>query len=194
VSKESPDPATAVSAVLKLVQLLDPLSPSDRQRAISAAMILLGEPAASQVGVHKGVASHESQLPSDGIHPKAAQWMSTNGIARAQLEHVFSIETNSIDVIAAKLPGKSKRQQTVNAYLLCGLKFFLGTADTAFVDKDAREICSKIGCYDSANHSNYMKAFGNLITGTKESGWKITNPGLVQAAKVVKESTGDTHA
>lgn len=193
MTTESSDPTTAVSAVLKLVQLLAPLSPPDRQRAISAAMILLDEPAPSQFGAHKGAHVHELP-PSDGIHTKAAQWMSKYSVARTQLDHVFSIEANLVDVIAAKLPGKSKRQQTVNAYLLCGLKSYLSTGDAAFVDKDAREICSRVGCYDSANHSNYMKAFGNLITGTKESGWKLTNPGIAQVAKVVKDSAGNADA
>lgn len=199
MTTESSDPTTAVNAVLKLVQLLAPLSPPDRQRAISAAMILLDDPAApSQLGAHKGSPLHElhqsNGISSDGIHSKAAQWMSKYSVARTQVEHVFSIEGDSVDVIAAKLPGKSKRQQTVNAYLLCGLKSYLSTGDAAFVDKDAREICTRVGCYDSANHSNYMKAFGNLITGTKESGWKLTNPGIAQVAKVVKDSAGNVDA
>lgn len=184
---------TAVDAVPKLVQLLATLSPPDRQRAISAAMILLDEPAPPQLGTRKGAPPHELP-PSDEIHPKAVQWMSKNGVERTQLEHVFSIEANSVDVIAAKLPGKSKRQQTVNSYLLCGLKSYLRTGDIAFADKDARDICNRVGCYDSANHSNYMKAFGNLITGTKETGWKLTNPGIAQAAKVVKDSAGNIDA
>lgn len=189
---ESTDIATAVSTVPKLVELLTPLSPLDRKRAIAAAMILLGESAPTEPEVQANAPySQQSQL-SDGIHPKALQWMSKNGVERPQLDHVFSIEPGLIEVIAAKLPGKSKRQQTVNAYVLCGLKSFLSTGDTGFTDKDAREICARIGCYDIANHSNYMKAFGNFISGTKDSGWRITFPGLAQAVKVVKDSgSGD---
>ena len=57
-----------------------------------------------------------------------------------------------------------------------------GTGEATFADKDAREVCNKVGCYDSPNHSNYMKAFGNLTVGAKDTGWKLSNPGLLEAA------------
>lgn len=195
MTTESSNVATAVGTVPKLVELLTPLSQIDRKRVIAAALILLGESAPTELEAQKAVFSAEQQQPSSGgIHPKALQWMSKNGLEREQLEHVFSIEPELIEVIAGKLPGKSKRQQTVNAYVLCGLKSFLRTADTGFTDKDARELCVKIGCYDSANHSNYMKAFGNFISGTKDSGWKVTFPGLSQAAKVARDSASGADA
>jgi hypothetical protein len=124
--------------------------------------------------------------PSGGISGKAIVWMKKNSITRDQLEHVFSVEDNSIDVIAARMPANGKRQQTLQAYVICGLKTFLRTGEPAFTDSEARELCSKVGCYDVANHSNYRKAFGNLLNGSKDSGWKLTNPGLSEAVKIVK--------
>jgi len=183
------DPAAAADAVPKLVQILTPLSPDERQRAISAVMSLFGQPISSLGESRKDSATDETPTTVDGIHGKASGWMRKTGVTQAQLEHVFSIEPDAIDVIAAKLPGKSKRQQTVQAYLVCGLKSFLRIGDATFADKDAREICTKVGCYDSANHSNYLKAFGNLIGGTKDAGWRLSNPGLAEAAKVVNELT-----
>lgn len=187
---------TAVEAVARLVQLLTPLSPEERERALSAAFILMGQPLGQQA---RG-ASTSAQVPvlpaapsappphsaTPGLSPKAETWLTKNQLTIEQLEHVFSIDASGIEVIAAHLPGKSKRQQTYQSYLLCGLKSFLLTGEMGFVDKDAREICGKVGCYDSPNHSNYMKAFGNAISGSKDVGWRITNPGLVEAAKVVK--------
>jgi len=32
-----------------------------------------------------------------------------------------------------------------------------------------------------------MKAFENLINGSKDAGWKLTNPGLSKAAEIVRQ-------
>jgi len=186
--------AAAADAVPKLFQILSSLSPDERQRAISAVMSLFGQQMESPAGSPKDIASNETPAAVDGIHAKASAWMKKNAVSQTQLERVFSIEPDAIDVIAAKLPGKSKRQQTVQAYIICGLKSFLRTGEATFADKDAREVCNKVGCYDSPNHSNYMKAFGNLTVGAKDTGWKLSNPGLLEAAKVVKGLTGEVDA
>lgn len=180
-------PKAVLEAVPKLVQVLTPLSPEDRHRAISATMILFGQPAPSQVALLKPPVREEQVTSEEGVSAKASSWMKKYGITREQLDHVFSIEVDSVDVIAARMPANGKRQQTVQAYVICGLKSFLKTGEPAFTDAEARELCSKVGCYDVANHSNYRKAFGNLLSGTKDSGWKLTNPGLNEAAKFVKQ-------
>ncbi len=180
----------ALEAVPKLFNLLSPLSAEERQRAIKATLILFGQPE-----THSKVDTHQEQMePSGGISGKAIVWMKKNSISRDQLEHVFSIEDDSVDVIAARMPASGKRQQTVQAYVICGLKTFLKTGDPAFTDSEARELCSKVGCYDVANHSNYRKAFGNLLNGSKDSGWKLTNPGLSEAVKIVKSLTPEAVA
>jgi hypothetical protein len=175
-------PKPVLAAIPKLVEVLTPLSAEDRQRAISATMILFGHPATATTASSKS----EHLEPSGGISGKAIGWMKKNSITQEQLEHSFCIEDGSVDVIAARMPAKGKRQQTVQAYIICGLKSFLKTGEPAFMDAEARELCDKVGCYDVANHSNYRKAFGNLLSGSKESGWKLTNPGLGEAAKIVK--------
>ena len=180
-------PQAVLEAIPQLVRVLTPLSPDDRRRAISATMVLFGQPPPVQLGSFKA-SVHEEQIDSvEGLSAKASSWMKKYGIAREQLDHVFSIEADSVDVIAARMPATGKRQQTVQAYVICGLKSFLKTGEPAFTDTEARELCSKFGCYDVANHSNYRKAFGNLLSGTKDSGWKLTNPGLSEAAKFVKQ-------
>ena len=120
--------------------------------------------------------------------------MRKNQISREQLDQIFSIDDNAFDVIAAKMPGKSKRQQTVEAYIICGVKAFLQTGEPNFTDKEGRQLCQKIGCYDRPNHYNYIKAFGNRIGGSKDSGWKLTNPGLTDAAQLIKQIAGNNSA
>jgi len=187
MSSDINNPHAAVEAAAKLVQILLPLTPDERKRAIAASMLLLGQPMDEAVQKPTQQRSLEDLPPSsEGISPKAFGWMRKNGITREQLDHVFSIEQDSIEVIAAKMPGDSKRQQTVEAYVICGLKAFLQTGEPTFGDKDARVICSKVGCYDIGNHSNYVNALGNLASGSREIGWKLSNPGLVRAADIVK--------
>jgi hypothetical protein len=187
--------ATAVEVTPKLVQLLTDLNAEERHRAISAAMILLGHPAPALDGRQiKDKVEAIEEPAEEGMSGKSMVWLKKSGLTREQLDHVFSIEHDGIDVIAAKLPGKSKRQQTLEAYVLCGLKSFVQAGETDFADKDARDLCEKVGCYDTPNHSNYMKAFGNLISGSKEGGWKLTNPGLSKAAEIVKQLTEAEHA
>ena len=180
-------PQAILEAIPKLARVLAPLSPEDRRRAISATMILFGQPAPVQNSSSKTSVYEEQVGSEEGVSAKASSWMKKYGISREQLDHVFSIEADSVDVIAARMPATGKRQQTVQAYVVCGLKSLLKTGEPAFSDAEARELCSKVGCYDVANHSNYRKAFGNFLSGTKDSGWKLTNPGLNEAAKLVKQ-------
>jgi hypothetical protein len=170
-----------LEAVPKIVEVLAPLSSEERQKVIAAAMLLFGEPAPKMPS---------KELPlvaTDGISGKALAWMKKNSITREQLDHVFCIENDSIDVIASKMPAFGKRQQTVQAYIVCGLKSFLKTGEPTFSDDEGRELCSKVGCYDVANHSNYRKAFGNFVSGSKDAGWRLSNPGLSEGAQIVKQ-------
>jgi hypothetical protein len=185
---------TAIEALPKLVQILSGLSALEREKAISAAKILLAESAPSPMRAPQDVPPTEAEEQSAGIAPKAAAWLRKNQISREQLDQIFSIDDNAFDVIAAKMPGKSKRQQTVEAYIICGVKAFLQTGEPNFTDKEGRQLCQKIGCYDRPNHYNYIKAFGNRIGGSKDSGWKLTNPGLTDAAQLIKQIAGNNSA
>ena len=184
--------AKAVSVVPQLVELLEGLSPTERDCAVSAAMILIGDnPGASEGKGSKDKVHTEFESISDGVSARAASWMNKNSITREKLEHVFSIDAAGVDVIAAKLPAKSKRQQTIKRMYFAASGSLIRAGEAIFSDGDARNLCQKIGCYDSPNHSNYMKGFGNLISGSKDAGWRLTNPGLSRAAQIVKQLTDE---
>lgn len=197
MSNNDSNPKSVAAAALKLVEVLTPLNSEERQRALISAMAIFGDtpPTAKSLGLasHK---EHDLNLETvaNGICPKALVWMKKNSITREELDHVFSMDENSIDIIAAEMPGKSKREQTVQAYIICGVGTFIRTGETTFTDKDARTLCIKIGAYDQANHSKSIKELGNFVTGTKDSGWKITNPGLSEGAKIIKELTSTAGA
>jgi hypothetical protein len=187
----SSKPSTATEAVPLLVDLLAGLSPDEQKRAISATMILLGSAPLAEAAPAQ---FPPQDAPIDGISAKAAAWMKKYNISTDQMGQVFAISPEEVDVIAAGMPGDSKRQQTLEAYVICGLRSFTREGEGRFDDRDARTLCQKLGCYDSPNHSNYMKAFGNLLVGSKDSGWKLTNPGFERAAQIVKHLTESTSA
>jgi hypothetical protein len=181
---------SVAAATPKLVQLLTPLTPEGRQRAIASALMVFGESLSSatrQKDKDADVVSGSHAAAGEGICQKAAAWMKKNALSREQLEHAFSIDRDSIDVIASQMPQKTVSKQVVQAYVICGVAAFLKTGELAFTDKDARRLCEKVGAYDQANHATYTKKFANLITGSKEAGWKLTNPGLSEGVKIIKE-------
>lgn len=181
------------AATPKLVQLLTPLSPEGRRRAIASALMVFGEslPQSTRNDKDEDMDS-DTGARGEGICQKAVAWMKKNSLSREQLEHVFSIDRDSIDVIASKMPQKTVAKQVVQAYVICGIANFLKTGDLGFTDKDARKLCEKVGAYNQTNHATYTKSFGNLITGSKDSGWKLTNPGLSDGVKIIKELVPET--
>ena len=89
------------------------------------------------------------------------------------------------------VPGKSKKEKTLNTYILTGLGTFLATSQKDFDDAVAREFCQTIGCYDNANHAAHLKDFkGSELTGNKNKGYTITKPGIKKGAALVKELAG----
>ncbi len=189
----SPIPA----ATTQIFGILEPLPSEDRQRVVSAVLTLLGEhtPAAASNGkgaghAHNGAAGiAAAEIP--GYAAQAQRWIQKNGIEAETLEHYFHIEGEEGQVLELPPNGKSGRERTVNTYLLQGIASLLATGEPTFQDEVARKRCEHFGCYDRPNHSKYLKQFGNMVTGSKTSGWKLTSPGLTAAAallKVVKEA------
>jgi hypothetical protein len=179
-----------LEAMTRVVEVLSPLPPDDRARVIAAALALLGDPPLRTVSEAPGThVAHETELGA--LPPRAKSWATQNGISGIELQQVFHVTDNEIEVIAA-VPGRSKKDQTYNAYILTGLGQLLVTGSAAFADRAARTLCETSGCYDSANHSAHMKEKGNEFTGSKEKGWTLTAPGLKRAAELVKELSGST--
>lgn len=187
---EDPILKAVAAATPKLVQILSPLTPEGRQRAIKSALAIFGESAPTKPSKPDALEQQESdgrQTPIDGISQKAAAWLKKNSISQEQLDNVFSIDSEAIDIIASKLPATDRQEQVVQAYILSGLAKFLRTGELNFLDNDARKICDRAGCYNKDNHAKSFKNFGNRISGSKDGGWRLTNPGLDDAAKIIKQ-------
>ena len=72
-------------------------------------------------------------------------------------------------------------------YVLTGIARLLATGEPSFDDKAARAACKNLGCLNETNHASYIKDRGNRMTGSKETGWKLTAPGLALGAALIKE-------
>ncbi len=176
-----------IDAMSKLVAILEPLPSEDRMRIMRAAAVLLGEvPLSGSVKTSATeVDGNDGDL--DTLSPRARTWMKQNSLKVEELQQVFHVEGQEVAVIASHMPGKDKKEQTHNAYILTGLAQMLVTGTPSFEDKRARALCESSGCYDSSNHSAYLKKKGNEFTGTKDKGWTLTAPGLMRAAEIIKE-------
>jgi hypothetical protein len=176
---------SVTDATVKMVALLEPLDADIRRRVIHAALTLLGDehPTKSES------ADTENDAPgSTGKFPRRAEaWMRQSGLTKNEINQVFHIDGEQVEVVASRIVGKTNKERTLNAYLLAGIGRLLGSGEASFDDKAARGLCSDLGCYDHTNHATYLKDKGNTLAGSKDSGWKLTSPGLAQAATLVRE-------
>jgi hypothetical protein len=180
------------AATTQLFEILEPLSSEDRQRVVSAVLTLLGEQAPGNLSNGKTTPHAHASTPGvataeiPGYSTHAQRWIQKNGIEVETLEHFFHIEGAEGQVIELPASGKSARERTVATFLLQGIAALLATGEPTFQDEIARKRCEHFGCYDGPNHAKYVKRFGNMITGSKASGWRLTSPGLAAAAALLK--------
>ena len=170
---------TLSQVVGKIVEELEPRSSEERKRAVQAAMTILGEEA-----IKSSQAADEAIEGAEKIHVRARAWMKQNEITVDQLQQVFLMDGETAKVITS-IPGDSKKDQVRNAYILTGVAKFLFAGEQKFDDAPAKALCDEYGLYDSTNHSKSTKS-GTDFTGSKQSGWTITQPGLKAGALLIK--------
>lgn len=184
----------------RIVELLLPLSDSARLRTIRGALAFLGT-SWEEVGVSGGllrvpalpsrenVGSHDSAADEQALPRRAQAWLTQNSIDEKVLGAVFHRSSAGVEVIAHELPGQSNKERMQQCYLLAGLRGLLHQGEPHFSDDEARALCRTLGCYDAANHATYVKAIGNLTTGSKASGFELTMPGLRAGAEMIRRMT-----
>jgi hypothetical protein len=176
-------PPDIPSIATDIYKLLEPLPSEARKLAVAGAFAMLGD-ALPASGKQKDGGGGSGDDVIDGDYPrKAATWMKQNGITAEQLSHVF----HDGELIAKALPGESKRENTVNTYVLCGISHLLQTGEPQFTDAVARETCKTHSAFDEANHSAIIARVKDVFTGSKKLGWKLTSPGLKRGAELVKQ-------
>lgn len=173
--------------LMRLIEILEPLSSEDRLRNINAALTYFGDAGFSPSGKPGAQHAPGDSSGDDGHFPAAiAARMKQHGISAEQAVHVFEFPEGEPFKILA-VPGKGKKQLTLNMYHLVGLGTFLETGKRDFADATARQYCKDYGCYDSPNHAAYLEEKHGAFTGDKNNGWMLTIPGIKVPAAMIKE-------
>ncbi len=172
----------SMKALRGVVELLTPLESEERARILRAAIAFFG---GTSSALQQTAEEPISELNS--LSPRARVWIKQNSLTPDQLQQVFHFSADGVEVIAPQMPGKNKKEQTFNAYVITGISQLLLSGSASFDDKAARALCERSGCYDSANHSAHLRDRGNEFAGSKEKGWTLTAPGLKRGADLVKE-------
>jgi hypothetical protein len=173
-------------AVASIVQELESFSSEDRHRIVSASMTLLGESPTRLVPERES--AEPDHNPSEGLPGKAGSWMKDHGLTLEQINQVFHFGDQGAEIIA-QIPGRNRREQVRNAYVLCGVGRLLTDGETKFDDKLARQVCESGGFFDGTNHMKYMKC--SEFTGSREKGWVLTAPGRKLGASLVTQLSKD---
>jgi hypothetical protein len=182
---EGEDTAAALTTIIGALQ---PLNSDERRRTVSAAMIFLGEDIGSQRQRRENAGTLEIQDEADASdYPeRIKKWMKEYDISSEQLDRAFHFHDGTFDI--HDVPGKYKKEQTLNAYILTGLGKYLSTGERTFDDGMARQFCENIGCYDQANHASHLRNYkGPEFSGDKTKGYSFSNVGVRRGAALVKE-------
>ncbi len=167
----------------RIYKLLQPLNPEDRQKVLAGVLGMLGETAPA-VAAAEGAGKERAGA---GFGTKATHWMRSNNLTKEELQSVFELGDGSIELLAVKVPGKTKKEQSINSYLLVGAKSLLAGDDPKFADKEAVAYCKQAGCHDVANHASTRDSLGSKVSGNKSTGFKLSTPGLQAAAQLIKQ-------
>src|SRR5438309_7912119 len=136
----------------KIYELLEPLDGSTRTKVLQGALGMLGDPAPDVHGdssAKRGSGTGGASLFASGA--KARAWLQKHSITDEALEHMFHLDNGQVDLIAN--PGATKREQTINTYLLVGVKHLLQSDDPKFSEPEAVALCKRLGCFDRPNHA-----------------------------------------
>ncbi len=211
-----PHEAEALSeleAMRKVFEVLTPLNEASRRRVIQWVCSTLKIPLSKSRAAgerHKDHApaqasskknpvltepllgdAHPEEEAFAGLITKPGQrWMRRYEVTASQLEELFHYEDDSVEYLyTGSLPGESKREQAANAYLLVGVAHLLFEGEPKIPDEEARRLCRELDCYDSTNHSAYLKKMKRVFTGSKANGYTMTGPGKRDAAALVRALT-----
>ena len=128
----------------------------------------------------------------EGISPVAKKWMKRNGLTVSRISSIFSLGVDEIDLVAKKVPGKSKAQRMHNVFLLKGIASYLGTGSARFTHEQIKEACLHYDAFDAPNYALNLRNISADVSGTKETGFSLTARGLSNATELLKGMTEDS--
>lgn len=171
-----------------IYKLLEPLESADRLKVVRSAMTLLSEDATSMDNSTAG-GEFKGGGGGDAFGTKATRWMKQYGISDLTISEIFHKDGDAVEIIVGDVLGDGKKGKSKNCYLLSGVRALLESDEPKFTEAEAVSLCKHMGCHDQANHSKTRSSLGNIVAGTKTSGFTLPAPGLRAAAELVKSMT-----
>jgi hypothetical protein len=173
---------------LEIYNILFPFESEVRQRVIQSALTLLGETLLSPVGRSAALQSTVTGFDDVNLGPKAMKWVQKHALTREMLDEVYHFTDGAVEIIASSVPGASKREMTVNCYLLSGIRGLLKEDAPTLDETETIAICKRLTAYDRNNHTANRQLVGNRMSGKKPT-FTLTGPGESVAAELIKQMT-----
>lgn len=126
----------------------------------------------------------------DGINAVALKWIRRSGLNTKELQNLFSLGIEEIDLVAKSVPGSSKRERMHNVVLLKGIAAYLGSGTPRMTYEQLKEACLHYNAYDMGNFASYLRSFSADAGGTKEAGYTLSARGLNSATELIKQMLG----
>ncbi len=207
--KRTTDPVDdpEIAAISKVYAALKELEPDAQSRVLAyvAGKLKVAAPIASEHGrvedsspaekehsvsnSEKGSELKEEHSDLDGISAIARKWMTRTGLSSAQLQKVFSLGLDEIDLIATSVPGKGRREKMRSVFLLKGIAAYLGTGVARFSHEQMKSTCLHYDAFDATNFAANLRGLSSEVTGGKSEGYTLTARGLAAGTDMVKDLT-----
>lgn len=128
----------------------------------------------------------------DGVSPPARRWMTRNQLTTTQLTNLFSLGADEIDVVAKKIPGRSKREKMRSVILLKAMAGYMSSGAARVGYEEVKEAAIHYDAYDVAHFAEFLKSMASEISGTKEGGYSLTTRGQTAATELIKAMAAET--
>lgn len=191
------NPSSVTEVTTALYSLLEPLASEDRAKCLRAALVLLGENAVPEMSGASAISPAGTSAvvtfdESEGmLGPKLRRFLRQHRLMESQLHQIFHIAGETVELIANEVPGNTKKERTINCYLLVGVRNLIEGDEAKFEDKEALEYCQLTGSYDKNNHTTNRQALSNRMSGDRRHGFSLTVPGLRAAAELIRMMAGE---
>lgn len=172
---------------LQIYNLLIPLEIGMRRRVLQSAATLLGD-SEEITSMSKSHPNEESEDSESKFGPKAMRWAQKHGITSEMLDEIFYWSGGGVEIIASEVPGNSKREKTINCYLLSGIRGLLRYDSPSLEESEVVVVCKRLTAYDKNNHPAHRQAVGNRMSGAKPE-FNLTGPGEIAAAELIRQMT-----
>jgi hypothetical protein len=148
-----------------------------------------GEPISERTTSEPTAISSDVDLSeeTEGISAVALKWMKRAGLDPKNLQKLFSLGIDEIDLVAKSVPGTGKRGRMRNVLLLKGIAAYLGTGSPRVTFEQLKEASLHYDAYDATNFAAHIKSLNADVSGNKTTGFTLTPRGLTSATELIKD-------